>query len=278
MYTLNLIFIILENYNNARRALSQSGAGTKVKCPYFDELQEIFGHRPISIQIGVDSANVTQKENSVTQFSNIIDLEMYDNIPDPFDGAVPSTSRDVEVMPSKIKNSKNVDSCITDNNDDNNDNNEIHKSTNTINETSNIDKNIIISSDNTSKINNNNNERNIETKDTKPKKIEMNIKKENFHTHSLQSKKRQSFSQTFDKCVDKIISSNTEQIKTVVESNNKMIMLIMEKEKEMLQEQTQLLLQQLNTCQSSYTEPYSFSALNFPTLCWSTKISTVSRI
>ncbi|CAL1680969.1 unnamed protein product [Lasius platythorax] len=44
-----------------------------------------------------------------------------------------------------------------------------------------------------------------------------------------------------------------------------MMMLIMEKEKEMLQEQTQLLLQQLNTCQSSYTAPYSFSAFNFPT-------------
>lgn len=49
MYILNLIFIILESYNNARRALSQSGAGTTVKCPYFDDLKEIFGHRPTSI-------------------------------------------------------------------------------------------------------------------------------------------------------------------------------------------------------------------------------------
>lgn len=106
-----------QNYNNARRALSQSGAGTKVKCPYFDELQEIFGHRPTSIQIGVDSANVTQNKNNGTQFSNIIDLGMYDNIPDTFDGAVPSTSRD-GVMPSKIKNSTNVDSSILDKKDD----------------------------------------------------------------------------------------------------------------------------------------------------------------
>jgi len=39
----------------------------------------------------------------------------------------------------------------------------------------------------------------------------------------------------------------------------------MEKEKQMLQEQTQLLLQQLSTHQSSYTAPYSFPAFNFPT-------------
>jgi len=40
---------------------------------------------------------------------------------------------------------------------------------------------------------------------------------------------------------------------------------IMEKEKQMLQEQTQLLLQQLGTHQSSCTAPYSFPAFNFPT-------------
>lgn len=119
------------------------------------------------------------------------------------------------------------------------------------------------SSDNSSQVNNNNDNNN----ETKPKKIEMNNKREKFHTttHPLHSKKRQSFSQTFNKCVDKITSSNAEQIKTIIENNNKMMMLIMEKEKEMLQEQTQLLLQQLNTCQSSCTTPYSFPAFNFPT-------------
>lgn len=174
MYTIiNLIFIILENYNNARRALWQSGADTMVKCPYFDELQEIFGHRPISIQVGVDSTNVRQYENSEIQSSNIIDLKMYDNVPDPFDGSVLSTSRDVGVMPSKIKNSTNVDTSVVDNIDDNSDNNEIHKNTNTtIDKTSNIDKSINISTGNTSKVNpskvnNNNNESNNETK---PKK------------------------------------------------------------------------------------------------------------
>lgn len=194
---------------------------------------------------------------------------MFDNVPDPFDGSVPSTSHDVGVMPIKIKNSSNVSTSvvdiIVDNIDDNSDNSEIHKNINaTIDKISNIDKSMNIGSGNSSKVNNNNNDNNNETK---PKKIEINDKKEKFHTtaHPLQSKKRQSFSQTFDKCVDKIISSNAEQIKTVIESNNKMMMLIMEKEKEMLQEQTQLLLQQLNTCQSSCTTPYSFSAFNFPT-------------
>lgn len=191
---------------------------------------------------------------------------MYDNVPDPFDRSMPSTSRDVGVMPINIKNSTNVDTSVVDNLDDNN---KIHQSINTtIDKISNIDKSMNIGSGNTNKVNNNNNENNNETK---PKKIEINNKKEKFYnvTHPLKLKKCQSFSQTFINVLvitlcDKIINSNTEQIKTVIESNNKMIMLIMEKEKETLQ-QTQLFLQQLNTCQSSYTAPYSFSAFNFPT-------------
>ena len=185
------------------------------------------------------------------QSSNSINLDMYDNVPDPFDGAVPGTSHNVEVMHIKIKNASNVSTNVLDNIDDNSDNKdrgrEIHKNINTtIDKTNNIDKNINIRSDNTNKVNNNNDNIN-KTK----QKIEINNEKENLHTttHPLRSKKRLQFSQTFDKCVDKIINSNAEQLKTVIESNNQMMMLIMEKENEMLQEQTQLLLQQFNNNQ-----------------------------
>jgi len=175
---LYLILTILENYNNARRALSQSGAGTKIKCPYFDELQEIFGHKPVSIQAGIDSTNVKQCQNSEIQSSNIINLEMYDNISDPFDGSVPSTSHDIGMISSKIKNPINIDTNVV---DTDNNNCEISKNANiTIDKINNIDKGINISSDNINKVNLNkvNNNNNETDNETKPK-IEMNIKKKN---------------------------------------------------------------------------------------------------
>lgn len=158
-------------------------------------MTSFFGHRPISIQQGIDSTNITninrQDENSEIQLSNIIDLEMYDNVPDPFDGSMPSTLRDIGVMPIKIKNSTNIDTSVVDNLDDNSD--KIHQNINTtIDKTSNIDKNMNIGSGNyniskinPSKVNNENNN------ETKPKKIEMNDKKEKFYnaTHPLKLKK-----------------------------------------------------------------------------------------
>lgn len=46
-----------KRFKSTVQALSVSGVGTddKVKCPYFDELNEIFGHRPIVNLSGIDS-------------------------------------------------------------------------------------------------------------------------------------------------------------------------------------------------------------------------------
>lgn len=200
---------------------------------------------------------------------------MYDNLPDPFDGAIPSTSRDIGIMPDKIRNSTNIDIDVVDNINDNS--NKIHKNANIIIDNTNnstldntiidkdntTDKDTNISSGNTNAVNSNKFNSNNKTE---PKKTEISNKKEKLQstTHPLQSKKRQSFSQIFDKCVDKIIQGNADQIKTVVESNNKLMIEMMEKEKEMLQEQTQLLLQHLNTRQATDTSSHYFPAYNFP--------------
>lgn len=52
-----MLFLFTERFKATTEALSVSGAGTKdkVKCPFFEELSEIFGHRPIVNQSGVDS-------------------------------------------------------------------------------------------------------------------------------------------------------------------------------------------------------------------------------
>jgi len=54
------------------------------KCTFYDELQELLRCRPINIQEGMDSLNATS--------SNFIDVNMFDNIPDP-DGASPGCSK-----------------------------------------------------------------------------------------------------------------------------------------------------------------------------------------
>lgn len=52
-----MLFLFTERFKATTEALSVSGAGTKdkIKCPFFEELSEIFGHRPIINQSGVDS-------------------------------------------------------------------------------------------------------------------------------------------------------------------------------------------------------------------------------
>lgn len=52
-----MIFLFTERFKAAIEALSVSGVGTKdkVKCHFFEELSEIFGHRPIVNQSGIDS-------------------------------------------------------------------------------------------------------------------------------------------------------------------------------------------------------------------------------
>ncbi|KAM0726193.1 hypothetical protein ACS0PU_008274 [Formica fusca] len=69
------------NYNNCRIALSNSGAGVKKKCTFYDKLYELFGRRPINIQKGMDSLNATSS----------VEVDMFDNIPD-VDGAIPGCS------------------------------------------------------------------------------------------------------------------------------------------------------------------------------------------
>jgi len=52
-----MIFLFTERFKATTESLSVSGIGTKdkVKCHFFEELSEIFGHRPIVNQSGIDS-------------------------------------------------------------------------------------------------------------------------------------------------------------------------------------------------------------------------------
>lgn len=75
------MFFVVGNYNHCRIALSNSGAGVKKKCTFYDKLYELFGRRPINIQKGMDSLNATSS----------VEVNMFDNIPD-VDGAIPGCS------------------------------------------------------------------------------------------------------------------------------------------------------------------------------------------
>ncbi|XP_077282254.1 uncharacterized protein LOC143908462 [Temnothorax americanus] len=57
-----------KRFKATTEALSVSGTGTKdkVKCPFFEELSEIFGHRPIVNQSGVDSTVLPPDLNDET--------------------------------------------------------------------------------------------------------------------------------------------------------------------------------------------------------------------
>ncbi|XP_012534499.1 putative uncharacterized protein DDB_G0282499 [Monomorium pharaonis] len=228
-------------YNNCRTALSKSGAGVK-KCMFYDELDELFGCRPINIQKGMDSLNATSS----------IDMDMFDNIPDA-DGAIPGCS----------KFSDNF------NNSDINESENQFKSIDKSNITSlNVTDSIIRIEENSDltidkgvqqqletpindEIIDNNNDIATLLKNNTNKDSKKRVK-------SARSTNRQTFAQVFDGCVEKLIKSNEDITRIAIETQNKMINNILQQQEKMLQQQTQLLIQNLhaNTLQSQVTTNY----------------------
>ncbi|XP_034936452.1 uncharacterized protein [Chelonus insularis] len=207
-----------QSYNATRRALSQSGAGTSVKCPYYNKLHEIFGHRPVSVQCGVDSASIVQNQkNQAVMSLTSPDIEMSDDISVSLDDAVPSSSKDVGLLSNTIKLSSLQSITIEDKTDI-------------------IESNInccaienIVANSNVSDNNNNFDKKN----ETDTEKIEKNNLKKIISDakRSVVPKKKQSFGQIFDKAIDRLINANKEQLQMAVDSNNKLVLEIMEKKR-----------------------------------------------
>lgn len=67
------MFSFTERFKAAIGALSVSGAGTedKVNYPYFEELSEIFGHRPIVNQRGIDSTILPLDPSTIFKYLNL---------------------------------------------------------------------------------------------------------------------------------------------------------------------------------------------------------------
>lgn len=101
--------------------LSKSGAGAKRKCKFYDELQELFGCRPVNIQEGIDSFNAFNNQDSLNTFNNQItcDLNIYDNVPDA-DASIPGCSDYCN------ETSKSTDMNLTNNNQNIDSNNNTH--------------------------------------------------------------------------------------------------------------------------------------------------------
>lgn len=68
-----IIFLSTERFKATIGALSVSGVGTedKVKCPFFEELSEIFGHRPIVNQSGIDSTLLPPNPSTIFKYLNL---------------------------------------------------------------------------------------------------------------------------------------------------------------------------------------------------------------
>jgi len=72
------------------------------------------------------------------------------------------------------------------------------------------------------------------------------------------STKRQTFAQVFDNCVEKLIKSNEDITRIAIETQSKMMNDILKQQEKMLQQQTELLIQNLhtNTSNSQVTTHY----------------------
>lgn len=186
-----------------------------------------------------------------------IDMNMYDNVSDA-DGAIPGCSKVLDEFNSSFSNkseyhSLNIDknsisSFSTDKSISDTDSNDYIENNSSV--TNNKDKEIQeLETSIKNEITDNNNAMLLER--NKNKECKKRIK-------SARSTNRQTFAQVFDNCVQKLIKSNEDITKIAIETQNNMITNILKQQENMLQQQTQLLINNLhvNTSQSPITTNY----------------------
>jgi len=203
-----------------------------------NELHDLFGCRPVNIQKGIDSLNTISS----------IYVDVFDNMPDT-DGTIPGCSTFSDEFNPFIKNKSQPKSIDKDSTGTNNENDSIDFEENS----GLIDKGVEqqLETPINSEIINNDNNVAISIKNDKNKDSKKRIK----FTKSI---KRQTFAQVFDNCVEKLIKSNEDITRIAIETQSKMMNDILKQQEKVLQQQTELLIQNLhaNTSNSQVATHY----------------------
>lgn len=148
---------------------------------------------------------------------------MYDKVPDS-DGAVPGDS-----SYSNETNNVTLSIDMTNQNVDS-DNSTLDLSNSTLDPSNTKEENELEMSANKE----NNDDENVSVKSSKKRKL---FRSTNHHT----------FSQVFDSCIEKLIKSNEDIATNLISNQNKIINNILEQQKDMIQQQTQILINNLQT-------------------------------